>query len=113
MKKEEKVCLHILEKQVLEWAYDRGIFAESTEKTRFAKFMEEIQELIDELWPVGRKQDLEKIKMEAGDVLVTLINLLHPYNLDLKTCLAAAYEKIKDRDGKMIGGTFVKKEDLL
>lgn len=34
------------------------------------------------------------------------------YKLEIKDCLAAAYEEIAGRKGRMIGGTFVKEEDL-
>ena len=98
-----------LEKQVVQWAYDRGIFTESTEQTRWGKFCEEIEELSDEIFREDdRLVDIEKIKLEAGDVLVTLINLLHPYNLDLETCLDAAYNKIKNRTGKIVAWQFVR-----
>ena len=33
-------------------------------------------------------------------------------NLDLVKCLEIAYEEIKDRNGKMVNGTYVKSEDL-
>jgi len=45
-------------------------------------------------------------------VIVTLINFLHPIGLDLRICLQAAYDKIKNRDGQMVDGSFVKAEDL-
>jgi len=92
------------EQQVSKWAYDRGIFAESTEVTRWEKFLEEVGELGDAIC----QADIDEIKLEAGDVLVTMINGLHPYGLDLETCLWAAYEKISKRTGKMVDGMFVK-----
>ena len=94
-----------LEAKVIEWAKERGIFAASTDITRWYKLREEVVELEDEVMSL---RSLENIKLEAGDVLVTLINLLHPYGLNLETCLAAAYQKIKDRTGRMENGTFVK-----
>ena len=98
-----------LEKKVVQWAEERGIFQKSTEWTRFDKFFEEVLELEDELLPVDCSDpDIEKIKLEAGDVLVTLINLIHPFGLDLETCLSAAYEKIKNRTGQMVAGQFVR-----
>ena len=98
-----------LEKQVIEWAEDRGIFAESTDRTRWDKFFEELEEFTDAAWPDRYEgRIMEDVKLEAGDVLVTLINILHPYGLDLETCLAAAYNKIKDRTGQMVNGTFVR-----
>jgi NTP pyrophosphatase (non-canonical NTP hydrolase) len=102
-----------LEKQVIKWAWDRGIFPESTEQTRFDKFYEEVEELTDTAFPDSYEgRDLGQVKMEAGDVIVTMINILHPYGLDLEMCLSAAYEKIKNRTGKMVDGQFVKQEDL-
>jgi NTP pyrophosphatase (non-canonical NTP hydrolase) len=104
-----KMSVEGLEYRVIEWARERGIFAESTEMTRYKKMAEEFEEFTDELIPthVGER-DMDKVKLEAGDVLVTLINILHPLGLDLETCLQAAYVKIKDRKGKMVNGTFVR-----
>lgn len=107
------MSIEALEERVIEWAKDRGIFEQSTPLTRYRKMAEEFEELTDELFPPdGGAENLDAIKMEAGDVLVTLINLLHPYGLNLETCLSAAYEKIKDRTGEMRNGTYVKTEDL-
>ena len=107
------MSLESLEQQVIKWAKDRGIFAESTPLTRLKKMAEEFGELTDELFPPdGSEIDLERVKMESGDLLVTHINLLYPLGLDLETCLSAAYKKIKDRKGRMINGTYVKQEDL-
>jgi hypothetical protein len=36
-----------LEEKVIKWAYDRGIFAESTESSRWSKFFEEVEEFTD------------------------------------------------------------------
>jgi len=103
-----------LERQVIAWAYDRGIFAESTPETRYNKMAEEFEELTGELFPPdGSEVDLQKVMMESGDLLVTHINLLYALGLDLETCLTAAYEKISHRTGKMVNGTYVKSEDLL
>jgi len=99
-----------LEEKVIKWAYDRGIFAESTESSRWSKFFEEVEEFTDVVWCEHPSPD--GVLNVNGDVLVTLINLLHPYGLDLETCLAAAYDKIKDRAGRMVNGTYVKSEDL-
>ena len=46
------------------------------------------------------------------EILVTLIVLASQLNLDLVECLEIAYEEIKDRNGKMVNGTYVKSEDL-
>ena len=54
----------------------------------------------------------ENMKLEMGDVFVTLIILCDQLNMDPVDCLGRAYEKIKDRKGKTINGVFVKEEDL-
>jgi NTP pyrophosphatase (non-canonical NTP hydrolase) len=98
-----------LQEKVIEWANQRDLYRLSTDLTRFDKMAEEFEELVDELFrPDNGRVDFDKVAMEAGDVIVTLINLLHPLGLDLETCLDAAYQKIKNRKGKMVGGTFVK-----
>jgi NTP pyrophosphatase (non-canonical NTP hydrolase) len=70
---------------------------------------EEFEELTDELFRIDNgRVDFDKVAMEAGDLIVTLINFLHPLGLNLETCLAAAYKKISKRTGKMVNGTFVR-----
>ena len=43
-----------------------------------------------------------------GDTLVTLIILAAQYSLELGDCLEYAYNEIKNRTGKTVGGTFIK-----
>ena len=93
-----------LELKVIKWSEDRNLFEQSTDLTRLEKFAEEATELRDAV----NEGDWEDIKLDAGDVLVTVINLIYPFGLDLEDCLSAAYEKIKNRTGKMENGTFVK-----
>ncbi|EPE2440946.1 MazG-like family protein, partial [Enterococcus faecalis] len=47
-----------------------------------------------------------------GDVVVTLIILAMQNNMDLYECLNQAYSEIKNRQGKMVNGVFVKEADL-
>jgi NTP pyrophosphatase (non-canonical NTP hydrolase) len=103
------MSIEALEKQVIKWAWEKGIFPESTRDTRFGKFIEEVEEFTDAMYPDNHDDFLLiEAMLEAGDVLVTLINVLYPMGLDLETCLAAAYDKIKDRTGKMIDGQYVR-----
>lgn len=46
------------------------------------------------------------------NVIYSLMRISNIYKLEIKDCLAAAYEEIAGRKGKMINGTFVKEEDL-
>lgn len=102
-----------LEHRVIEWAKERDLYRNSDMGSRWDKFVEETDELMEEYFDYEEDgTNLDKVKLEAGDVIVTLINLLHPLELDLNTCLNAAYMKIKDRKGKMVNGSYVKEEDL-
>lgn len=47
-----------------------------------------------------------------GMVVENLTVLAYRLNTNLKECLAAAYDEIKDRRGKMVNGVFVKEYDL-
>ena len=47
-----------------------------------------------------------------GMVVENLTVLAYRLNTNLKECLAAAYDVIKDRRGKMVNGVFVKESDL-
>ena len=47
-----------------------------------------------------------------GMVTENLTVLAYRLNTNLKECLAAAYDVIKERRGKMVNGVFVKESDL-
>lgn len=96
-----------LEEKVWAWAEERDLYNQSTKKSRFNKIFEEINEFGEAIFI---KHDIDEIILEAGDIIVTLINNLKPMGITLEECLSAAYEKIKDRKGKMVGGTFVKED---
>ena len=100
-----------LEKSVIKWANRHDLYRLSNDVTRMDKLFEEIEELEEEIFPSDGRINIEMIAMEAGDVLVTLINILHPLGLNLSTCLDAAYNKIDRRTGRMVNGTFVKDEE--
>ena len=109
-----------LKDKVLIWADDKDLLhSENTEK-QFMKFIEEVFELKAEMdlqeikWDSGMdKTDIvEPMKLEMGDILVTLIILSSQLGIDLTECLEMAYKKISKRKGKTIDGLFVKEEDL-
>lgn len=115
-------------RQVLNWAKDKDLLHEGNAEKQFFKFIEEAFEFRDE-WILmvheynkcnfGEGDDDPEVveyrgnmKLEMGDIFVTLIILCDQLNLDPIECLDRAYEKIKDRKGKTINGTFVKEGDL-
>ena len=92
------------EKQVLEWAKQRGLLFPENAKNQFLKTISECGEIADALL----KDDQEAIKDGIGDVLVTLTLLANVRGLNLKECYQRAYNEIKNRKGKTINGNFIK-----
>lgn len=124
----ENHVFEILRNKVLAWGKDKDLLHDDIAEKQFMKFMEEVFEFRDE-WILYINQcnkhscsdsyvdmDITKyrrnMKLEMGDVFVTLIILCDQLNMDPVDCLARAYEKIKDRKGKTINGVFIKQEDL-
>lgn len=119
-----------LKDKVLSWADDKDLLHSQNAPKQFLKFIEEVFEFKSELdiWKLYKKfkhdenieQDFsieeferwENLKLEMGDIFVTLIILCKQIGIDPVECLSMAYEKIKDRSGRTINGTFVKDEDL-
>jgi len=102
---------------VVEWADDKGIVANTQFQIlkQLDKTNEELQELKDEveayfeaLTSLNREYHRGAAMLEAGDVLVTLIVASACLNVDLEQCLDMAYEKIKNRTGKVVNGQFCK-----
>lgn len=115
----EDQVFEILRNKVLEWAKDKDLLHEDIAGKQFLKFMEEVFEFRDE-WILCKNainnqilsKQMAKMKLEMGDIFVTLIILCDQLVLDPVDCLDRAYEKIKDRKGKTIRGVFIKEEDL-
>jgi uncharacterized protein YabN with tetrapyrrole methylase and pyrophosphatase domain len=97
----------VLQLDVIRWAEDRGIIKNSNAKTQFMKAVSEMGELADAV----NKEDRAGVIDGLGDVMVCLINMATIMDLDLKECLAAAYEEIKDRKGYLNAeGVFIKEQ---
>ena len=120
-----------LEHNVIKWANKKHLIENGNSYAQYAKFLEEGTEILvamnkfNELLKtaadldVTNEEQLEayRIKDKAihnelvdglGDTLVTLIILAAQYGLELEDCLEYAYNEIKDRTGKTVGGTFIK-----
>ena len=124
----EDHVFEILREKVLNWAKDKDLLHERNAEKQLLKFMEEVFEFRDE-WILclhefnkcnyGKADDHPEVvehrgnmKLEMGDIFVTLIILCDQLSLDPVECLYKAYKKIKDRKGKTIDGTFIKEGDL-
>jgi NTP pyrophosphatase (non-canonical NTP hydrolase) len=102
--------LPILEQAVITWHNDRNLINGSTDQAQLAKLTEEVGELARALRkekPNANYQTADAI----GDILVVLINIAKRNGLDLRVCLHRAYNEIKDRDGKLIDGIYIKEEN--
>ena len=104
------------------WAHEKGIFDKSNVSRQLEKTREEVEELIDANGALGRWACVvsnkefhaarDNVRLELGDVLVTLVIAAEMLSMDLEECLEAAYNKISKRKGEMRNGVFVKQEDL-
>lgn len=98
--------------KVNEWADKRGL-KQADPKIQWMRVTEEVGEIRDVLLkPTKFTEPNAALKDAIGDTLVTIIVLAHQLDLDVTECLSIAYDEIKNRKGKMVNGTFVKKEDL-
>nr|UVY39685.1 MAG: MazG-like family protein [Bacteriophage sp.]UVY51263.1 MAG: MazG-like family protein [Bacteriophage sp.] len=99
-------------KKINRWADSRGL-KQADPKIQWMRVTEEVGEIRDVLLkPTKFTEPQVALKDAIGDTLVTIIVLAHQLDLDVTECLDIAYEEIKNRNGKMINGTFVKEEDL-
>src|SRR5690625_4915835 len=99
--------MNILTKKIKKWATDRGLH-EADPKAQMLKVTEEVGEIAGAI----ARNDIESARIEIGDGVVTLTILAQQLGLDINDCTNAAYQKIMNRNGKMINGVYVKKEDL-
>lgn len=93
-----------LEALVNYWADKNGLTEKATPLAQADKTLEEANEIREAL----EAGSLEQLIDGIGDTLVTLIVQCKLNNLSATGCLEAAWEEIKDREGKMINGQFVK-----
>ena len=109
-----------LKQLVEEWGKEKGILEKATPLAQVGKTEEEVAELREALVAQNndmvtyfnmkgyQKQTQEEIKDAIGDILVTLIIQAKMQNVDIVECLNGAYDIIKKRTGKMVGGQFIK-----
>lgn len=103
------------EQDVLKWAREKEILFKENISKQLIKFKEEADELIEATLNYIEDDTTENKKaarLEHGDVQVTLALLANMLNSTNGQCFEMAYNKIKNRKGKTINGTFVKEQDL-
>ena len=99
--------MNTLIKKVEWWSRDRELHKSNSDK-QLLMLVEEVGEMA-EAYNKGYTEDL---KLESGDVLVTLIIFAQQQDIDLYECLELAYEKIANRKGELVDGVYIKQEDL-
>lgn len=110
------MSFRMLQVDVLSWAKDKDLLYSQNADKQFMKFIEEVFEFKTEFDDKQRFApdciNINNLKLEMGDIFVTLIILCEQIGIDPEECLSMAYEKIKNRRGRTINGCFVKDEDL-
>jgi NTP pyrophosphatase (non-canonical NTP hydrolase) len=94
-------------KLIEKWAADRNLLTADPFKQTL-KLGEEFGELCEGL----AKGNMDLVVDSIGDMFVVLTILSQQIGVNIEYCVAAAYDEIKDRKGKMINGVFVKESDL-
>lgn len=100
--------MNVLDESIKMWATEREL-----DKADPYKQMLKVGEEFGELCQAMAKDKNEKlIQEEIGDIHITLVILSLQLGFDMDASIKLAYEKIKNRDGEMVKGIFVKEEDL-
>ena len=90
------------------WAHERNIINGATMQAQFVKLIEEIGELAE-----GISKGRPEVIMDCiGDAVVVLTILAAQHGVTIEDCIEIAWNEIKDRKGRMVGGTFLKESDL-
>lgn len=92
--------------KVINWANEKGLINQSNITRQALKLTEEVGELASAIIKDKRLEQIDAI----GDIQVVLIILCEQLNIDYNEALNSAYNVIKDRQGKMINGSFIKQE---
>lgn len=92
-------------RDMVTWHHDRNLIEGSDDKTQFAKLIQEVGELSDNLC---KGKD---IRDDVGDIVVVLVNLCARNRISFLSCLDQAWNDIKDREGIMYEGVFIKSTD--
>jgi NTP pyrophosphatase (non-canonical NTP hydrolase) len=94
---------------IRDWAKEKGILRSGDPKTQCIKLFEEAGELSKSIL----KNDDEEFIDAIGDCVVVLTNLAALKGYKIEECINSAYNVIKNREGKMLNGTFIKNNDTI
>lgn len=103
----KKVSYEMTLSKVQDWAVERGLHKADPAK-QMLKLIEEVGELAAAM---ARDNQIEKLD-SIGDIQVVLTVLCLQLGVDYWGCFENAYQVIKNRQGQMVNGVFVKNEDI-
>ncbi|CAB4139190.1 NTP pyrophosphohydrolase MazG, putative catalytic core [uncultured Caudovirales phage] len=89
--------LYTLQQKIIDWARDRGILEYGSSLGQIKLLSTEVVELYDAIVTC----DIEEEKSELGDILVVCTIIAHMRDFTLSDAYNKAWEKIKDRKGKL------------
>lgn len=101
----EEISFDELIESVKVWALNKDLLKRENAPKQFVKVVEELGELASAM--VKDKSTVDIIDA-IGDTFVTLIILSYQLDIHPTDALEAAYNEIKNRTGKTIGGAFIK-----
>lgn len=90
--------------KIRRWAAARNLIQGSSPDKQMTKLLEEVQELDEAIQTDYGDEFIDAI----GDCVVVLTIMAAQRGLNIEDCIAAAWEEIKDRKGRMVDGIFVK-----
>lgn len=91
-------------KDILKWAEQRELLKPENAKAQTIKLMEEVGELCGAILKGKSTEQIDAI----GDIQIVLIILAKQLGIDYDAALESAYDTIKARTGKTVGGSFIK-----
>lgn len=94
-------------KSIEAWAINRGLDKSNSDK-QLIKLQEEVGELAEAHNKEWRDKQIDSI----GDIFVVLTIYAMQNGLRVDGCIKEAYNTIKNREGTMIDGVFVKFADM-
>ena len=100
-----KDSLDMLTYLVESWADERNLIKGSDPKSQCLKLIEEVGELARS---INKKTD---VRDDIGDCLDVLTIIAAQKGTTLRECMSIAYDDIKDREGVMLDGVFIKSTD--
>lgn len=90
--------------RIRQWANDRNLIEGATSQAQMVKLFEEGGEVAAAV----ARGNLDALKDGIGDMVVVLVILAAQNGLSFEECVAAAYEEIKNRKGRMVDGVFIR-----